>query len=81
MITKKGWAEFRATGLLFLINQILHAFGWAIVFEMDGDKIIDIFPARVKFRGFDNDSQTESYVQISEYMEANSSELLKESKE
>jgi hypothetical protein len=33
-MTKKEWSEFRSTGLLLFINQILHVFGWAIVFEI-----------------------------------------------
>lgn len=35
MITKKSWSEFRETGLLLLVNTILHAFGWAIVFGFE----------------------------------------------
>lgn len=65
---KKEWSEFRNTGLLLFINQILHVFGWAIVFEIDGDEIKQVYPARVNFRGFDNDSVEESYNKINEYM-------------
>lgn len=75
---RKSWEEFRNTGLLFYINQILHAFGWAIVFEMENGKIIDIYPARVKFRGFTEEAQNKNYKKISVYMKENSEELLKE---
>lgn len=78
MVTKKDWSEFRSTGLLLFINQILHVFGWAIVFEMDGEKVKDVYPARVKFRGFDNESVSEEYIKITEYMNNNASELLDE---
>lgn len=75
---RKSWEEFRDTGLLFYINQILHAFGWAIVFEMENENIIDIYPARVKFRGFSEGAQDKNYKKIAVYMKENSEELLKE---
>ena len=75
MVTKKEWSEFRSTGLLLFINRILHVFGWAIVFDTDGDEVKSVYPARVKFRGFDNDSVSKSYQKISEYMKDNASEL------
>jgi hypothetical protein len=71
MVTKKEWSEFRSTGLLLFINQILHVFGWSIVFEMEGEEIKSVYPARVKFRGFDNQSVSEAYIKISEYMKEN----------
>lgn len=75
---RKSWEEFRDTGLLFHINQILHAFGWDIVFEMENGNIIDIYPARVKFRGFSEEAQDKNYKKIAVYMKENSEELLKE---
>ena len=35
MVKKKTWQEFRKTGLLWFMNTILHAFGWAIVVEVE----------------------------------------------
>jgi len=32
----------------------LHVFGWAIVFERTETETVNVYPARVKFRGFDN---------------------------
>jgi len=81
MVTKKSWEEFRNTGLLLIINQILHAFGWALVFSYDDEELKEVYPARVKFRGFDNESITKNYIKISEYMKDNADELLKEIKE
>ena len=78
---KKEWSEFQKTGLLLFINQILHVFGWAIVFEMENDNVKSVYPARVKFRGFDNEDVSESYQKISEYMKENASQLLNEAKE
>lgn len=69
MIQRKDWNEFRKTGLLFLINTMLHAFGWAIVFEVDDDdNVRAAYPARVKFRGFSEDIASEAYVKISSYI-------------
>ena len=81
MVTKKTWTEFRNTGLVLFINQILHVFGWAICFEIEDNDIKNVYPARVKFRGFDNESVGKSYIKISEYMNDNAKELLKESNE
>ena len=79
MITKKSWEEFRNTGLVLFINQILHAFGWAITYEIDDGKILDVYPARVKFRGFSEGSITKSYKNIGKYLEDNHKELFDES--
>lgn len=42
---------------------------------MDGDEVKSVYPARVKFRGFNNDSVSKSYQKISEYMKDNATEL------
>lgn len=81
MLNKKGWDEFRNTGLVLIINQILHIFGWALVFELEGDKVKDIYPARVKFRGFDGDCVDEAYKKVSNYLKENIDDLVKEANE
>lgn len=69
MVDPKTWDDFRATGLFLFINSILHAFGWAIVVEVDDDnKVIRSFPARVRFRGFDEASTTEAHEKIADYL-------------
>ncbi|HFD2033389.1 TPA: hypothetical protein ACF2DD_001966 [Clostridium perfringens] len=81
MIDKKDWKEFKDSGLLWWINTLLHTLGWAIVFEYDKNKnIINVFPARVKFRGFDERVNTEGYIKVSKFINENSEELLNESK-
>jgi len=75
MVTKKEWSEFRNTGLVVFINQMLHIFGWALVFQMENDEIKSVYPARVKFRGFDNDSTSKAYEKITKFMLDNASEL------
>jgi len=77
--TRKGWMEFRNTGLLFVINQLLQVFGWSIVIAIDGDgEIEDVWPARVKFRGFGEESQDEGYEKVARYMAEKGGELLDE---
>jgi hypothetical protein len=80
MVTKKSWKEFRSTGLLLFINQILHVFGWAFVFEIDDStkEIITVYPARVDFRGFDNNHISEEYKKITNYLKDNIDDLKSE---
>jgi hypothetical protein len=80
MVTKKTWADFRNTGLVLFINNILHVFGWAIVFEIDDDSgsVVDCYPARVKFRGFDEKSSGESFEKIATFLKENADQLHKE---
>ena len=79
MVNKKSWDEFRNTGLALLVNSVLHAFGWALVFETDDNGAeIGCYPARVRFRGFDEKSIDESYTRIADYLAENSEELKRE---
>lgn len=81
MTDKRSWKEFRESGLLWWINMILHTFGWSIVVDIDeSGEIIDAYPARVKFRGFDEKSNSNGYTNVSKYMVDNANELLDESK-
>jgi hypothetical protein len=82
MVNKKSWEEFRSSGMLWWINMILHTFGWAIVVNVNEDgSISEAYPARVKFRGFDEESNTKGYINVSKYMKEHADELLEESKE
>lgn len=82
MVEQKTWKEFKDSGFLWWINMILHTFGWSIVVEVDKDgTITNVYPARVKFRGFDEKSNTEGYIKVSEYLNNESNSLLKESRE
>lgn len=80
-IIKKSWDEFREAGLLWMINAILHLFGWAIVYAMDDNKVQTVYPARVTYRGFDEKSNSEGYIKVSEYLQENIKELTREAKE
>ena len=61
--------------------MILHTFGLAIVFDMEDGEIKDVYPARVKYRGFGEKNNTEGYIKVSEYINKNAGILLDESKE
>ncbi|WP_288682243.1 hypothetical protein [uncultured Eubacterium sp.] len=82
MIKKKSWKEFKDSGLLWWINMILHIFGWAIVLELDDNgEVVETYPARVKFRGFAEENNTDGYINVSKYMKNNASELLEEAED
>jgi len=70
-IEVKSWEEFRATGLLLIINTILHCFGWVIVCNIEDGKVVSVNPARTKYRGFDYADQAEAHTKLAEYLAAN----------
>lgn len=79
MLERKSWEEFRETGLLLYINQILHVFGWAITVELDEKgNTTNVYPARVKYRGFDTKNVSKSYLKISNYLKKNIDDLVDE---
>lgn len=80
-VNEKSWKEFRESGLLWMINSILHLFGWAIVYQVENDEIKKVYPARVSYRGFDEKSNTEGYAKVSEYLVKNIEELSKEAQD
>jgi len=80
LVTKKNWKQFYETGLLLYINQILHVFGWAIVFEFSDNtkKILSVYPARIKYRGFHEKGAGKSYKKITKYLKKNVDSLLED---
>jgi hypothetical protein len=83
-IERKTWEEFRSSGMLWLINSLLHVFGWCIVIdypEGEGHPASEAYPARTTYRGFDDKCTTEGYKKVSKWMKDNAEELYKESKE
>jgi ABC-type microcin C transport system permease subunit YejE len=82
MIERREWQEFREAGLLWWTNRILHIFGWAIVCEVNGNDcpIIDVYPARVKFRGFTGKDEGDGFVALTQYLKDCSEELVEETK-
>lgn len=80
MVSKKTWEQFRKTGLLWFVNTILHMFGWAIVYEIDNGKILHVYPAGVKFRGFAERDNSEGYAKVTEFLQENINDLSKGAK-
>ena len=67
------WSEFRASGLLWWINMILHTFGWAIVIVIEDDGVIsNAYPERVKYRGFSETDNDDGYSKVARYLSKNS---------
>lgn len=81
MVNRISWKEFRDSGMLWWINMMLHTFGLAIVLDIEDEEVKDVYPARVKFRGFGEKNNTEGYIKVSKYMNKNAGILLEESKE
>lgn len=82
MVNKKSWKEFRDCGLLWWTNMILHTMGWAITYEFDEEgNISEVYPARVKFRGFGEKNNTDGYIKVSQFMKENADDLLNEALE
>lgn len=77
LVTKKSWEEFRSTGLLLFVNHFLHIFGWALVFEFK-NKVITVYPARVKFRGFPESATEDAFKNITTHIRDSIEELVKE---
>lgn len=67
--------EFRESGMLWLVNSILHLFGMAITYDPKTDKLE---AAVVRYRGFAEDANDKGYKNVTEYMKDNVLELLKD---
>lgn len=74
-IIKKSWEEFRSTGLLLMINQLLQFFGWPIMYEYDDDKLIGVVPIRTKYRGYSDESIMDANKKFTNYMVDNIDDL------
>ena len=82
MIEKKTWKEFQDAKLLWWINRSLHLFGWAIVLQVEEDgSVSDVYPARVKFRGFSEKSEEDGFIGLTEHLKSTIDTLSKECKE
>lgn len=62
LVERKTWQEFQDSKMLWWINRILHTFGWAIVLEFSDTGIFETaYPAKVAFRGFSTELETEGF--------------------
>lgn len=81
MVTRRTWQEFRHSKLLWWVNRSLHIFGWAIVIDIgEGDEILDVYPARVRYRGFDEKSEEAGFIGLTDLLKATVDELVEEAK-
>lgn len=79
MTERISWEDFRNSGMLWFVNRILHVFGVSIVMAFDiTGKLVEVYPVRCKWRGFDETTEKENFAKISRYMKKNASELEKE---
>lgn len=60
--------EFRESGALWFVNNILHLFGMAITWNPDTD---ELKASIVRFRGFDLKSNDDGYKKLSSYLKDN----------
>lgn len=64
--------EFRETGLLMFVNIFLQIFGWSIVVEYnDEQNIVKMYPKKVDYAGFSEESQDRNFEKIWKYMKNN----------
>lgn len=83
VVKRRSWETFRDYGLLWWVNRVLHLLGWAIVCSIDKEsgKILEVYPARVRFRGFDGKSETEGFRKVTKFLKGNAEDLLEEAEE
>jgi len=82
MVTRRPWKEFQSSKLLWWVNRSLHLLGWAICLDVDeSGNVIDAYPSRVKFRGFDQDSESKNFIILSEHIRENADKLVEEAKD
>lgn len=77
---RKSWEEFRASGLLWFVNRLLHVFGYAIVLEYDDEDehVTDCYPARVSYRGFSENVEEQGYLAVSKLIKDLAPQLVEE---
>lgn len=63
-----SWDEFRASGLLWYVNRILHTEGVSIIVNADDDgKIISVAPEETDWLGFSPEVDTARFEQLKAY--------------
>ena len=54
---------------------------WAIAVDITDGKVTNAYPARVRYRGFGEQNNTDGYIKVSKYLKENADELEIESRE
>jgi hypothetical protein len=80
MVQRMTWEQFHSSKLLWWVNRSLHLLGWAIIIVYDDEakKVVDAYPARVRYRGFSEADETEGFAVLSKAMAKNAKQLAKE---
>lgn len=73
---RESWRAFQMCGLLWWVNRTLHLFGWAIVLSEAEDGSVTAFPARVGYRGFDEETEDQGFKALTAHMFSDSHTLL-----
>jgi len=82
MVEKGNWDEFRNAGLLWFVNRTLHLCGWAIVVVTDDDdRVTDVYPAKVRFRGFSELDEGEGFKKATRHIAENIDRLVDEAED
>ena len=84
-LSEATWEEFGAAGLFWWVNRALHLFGWALVRECENadpdSKILRVYPARCRFRGFPPDVESDGFVRLTKHLQENMPALAEDVKE
>ena len=89
MLKEVSWEKFQEDGMVWLVNRMLHLFGYALVVEetsykeVDNNikkrmKLIRVYPAKCKFRGFPEDAEDRGFRRVTKYMRDNHPKLMKD---
>lgn len=75
-----AWARFRAAGLVWFVNRILHVFGWALVFHvhLETGEVLAVVPERVQWRGFTGFDEQVGFEQVARFLRENAPVLYAE---
>lgn len=79
-ITPIAIDQFRESGMMMLANMFLQPFGMALVVKVEDGKVIDFFPARTTFRGFDPEDEDEMHERLAKYLADNAADFPEEIK-
>lgn len=84
-LTEATWEEFAKAGFFWWVNRALHLFGWAIVRECESAdpdaKVIRVYPARCRFRGFEPDIEKDGFVRLTKHLNENMPNLVRDTLE
>jgi hypothetical protein len=81
-VVESTWKEFADAGLFWWVNRGLHLFGWVLVREENEDGSISrVYPARTRYRGFEEKLETEGFQKLTAHLLVNAPDLLAQTKE